>query len=148
MQKRNSKSAFTLVEVLVSIGIIALLASILLPTLATSKTKSKRIHCLSNLTQIGRALAMYGNDHEGRLPWQILPSDQKVELGTGWHDFNMDPGAIFSLPPMKLEIGSAKVLLSPLDPERAAANETVHSKWDTYSPLTKDTIPMSAISYL
>ena len=148
MQKRNSKSAFTLVEVLVSIGIIALLASILLPTLATSKTKSKPNHCLSNLTQIGRALAMYGNDHEGRLPWQILPSDQKVELGTGWHDFNMDPGAIFSLPPMKLEIGSAKVLLSPLDPERAAANETVHAKWDSYTPLTKNTIPLSAISYL
>ena len=47
---------------------------------------------------------MYGHDHDGRLPWQILPSDQKVELGTGWHDFNMDPGAIFSLPPMKSEI--------------------------------------------
>jgi len=148
MHNKSSRSAFTLVEVLVSIGIIALLASILLPTLATSKTKSKRIQCLSNLTQIGRALTMYGHDHDGRLPWQILPSDQKVELGTSWHDFNMDPGAIFSLPPMKAEIGSAKVLLSPLDPERAAANETVHSKWDNYSPLTKDTIPMSAISYL
>ena len=82
MTPKIHNRAFTLVELLVTIGIIGLLAALLLPVLSQSKVKSKRIQCLSNLTQIGRALYAYGNDHGGRLPWQILPSDQKVELGT------------------------------------------------------------------
>ena len=148
MKSRKQNCGFTLVELLVTIGIIGLLAALLLPVLSQSKVKSKRIQCLSNLNQIGRALNGYGNDHGGRLPWQILPSDQKVELGTGWHDFTMDPGAIFSLPPMKLEIGTVKVLLSPLDPERAAANESAESKWDKFDPTSGVIIPTDAISYL
>ena len=99
---RSRQAGFTLVEVLVAISIIGIMASLLLPAVAKSKTKTKRIQCLGNLTQIGKALYMYGNDHDGRLPWQILPSDQKVELGLA-DDFTMDPAAIFSLPPMKLE---------------------------------------------
>jgi prepilin-type N-terminal cleavage/methylation domain-containing protein len=148
MTPKIHNRAFTLVELLVTIGIIGLLAALLLPVLSQSKVKSKRIQCLSNLTQIGRALYAYGNDHGGRLPWQILPSDQKVELGTGWHDFTMDPGAIFSLPPLKSEIGTIKVLLSPLDPERAAANESAEARWDSFDPSTRTTIPGDAISYL
>jgi len=135
-------------EVLVAISIIGIIASLLLPAVVKTKTKTKRIQCLGNLTQIGKALYMYGNDHDGRLPWQILPSDQKVELGSGWHDFNMDPSAIFSLPPMKHELGSIRILLSPLDPERAAYNENAALSWDTFSPIKKTLIPSEAISYL
>ncbi len=139
---------FTLVEVLVAISIIGIMASLLLPAVAKSKTKAKRIQCLGNLTQIGKAMIMYGHDHEDRLPWQILPSDQKVELGSGWDDFTMDPAAIFSLPPMKQELGSIKVLLSPLDPERAAYNESAEVDWEKYSPINEKLIPPNAISYL
>jgi prepilin-type N-terminal cleavage/methylation domain-containing protein len=89
---RPRQAGFTLVEVLVAISIIGIMASLLLPAVAKSKIKTKRIQCLGNLAQIGKALYMYGNDHDGRLPWQILPSDQKVELGSGWDDFTMDPG--------------------------------------------------------
>ena len=97
---RPRQAGFTLLEVLVAISIIGIMASLRLPAVAKSKIKTKRIQCLGNLTQIGKALYMYGNDHEGRLPWQILPSDQKVELGSGWDDFTMDPAAIFAVPPM------------------------------------------------
>ena len=145
---RPRQAGFTLVEVLVAISIIGIMASLLLPAVAKSKIKTKRIQCLGNLTQIGKALYMYGNDHEGRLPWQILPSDQKVELGSGWDDFTMDPAAIFSLPPMKLELGTVKVLLSPLDPERAACNESAEADWEKYSPISEKLIPPNAISYL
>ena len=145
---RSRQAGFTLVEVLVAISIIGIMASLLLPAVAKSKTKTKRIQCLGNLTQIGKALYMYGNDHEGRLPWQILPSDQKVELGSGWDDFTMDPAAIFSLPPMKLELGTVKVLLSPLDPERAVYNESAEADWEKYSPINEKLIPPNAISYL
>jgi prepilin-type N-terminal cleavage/methylation domain-containing protein len=56
------ESAFTLVELLVSIAVIAVLASLLLPSLARSKSKAKRSQCQSNLGQIGLASMMYSDD--------------------------------------------------------------------------------------
>jgi prepilin-type N-terminal cleavage/methylation domain-containing protein len=61
--------AFSLVELLVVIGIIAILLGILLPTLQRARAASRRTICLTNLRQIGAAIHMYANDNNGCIPF-------------------------------------------------------------------------------
>jgi prepilin-type N-terminal cleavage/methylation domain-containing protein len=60
------QKAFTLIEVLVVIAIIALLMSILTPALSKSKRQAKAVLCLSNLHQWGLAWKMFLDKHNGR----------------------------------------------------------------------------------
>ena len=68
-QPRGRASGFTLVELLVTIAIIALLAGLLLPALASAKQAGHKASCLSNLRQIGMAIHAYAPDFEGRIPY-------------------------------------------------------------------------------
>jgi len=61
-------SAFTLVELLVVIGIIALLISVLLPALRKARMSAERVQCLSNMRQISNAILMFANDNHGTMP--------------------------------------------------------------------------------
>jgi prepilin-type N-terminal cleavage/methylation domain-containing protein len=65
---KNSPRGFTLVELLVVIGIIALLVGVLLPTLGRAREGAKRTQCLSNLRQMAVMLNMYANQYKGDVP--------------------------------------------------------------------------------
>ena len=69
----STPKAFTLVELLVVIGIIALLISILLPALSSARESANKIKCSANLGQIAVAVLMYEGQHK-RLPGPVLPA--------------------------------------------------------------------------
>ncbi|MCC6445057.1 MAG: prepilin-type N-terminal cleavage/methylation domain-containing protein [Armatimonadetes bacterium] len=64
-----ARKGFTLIELLVVIAIIAILAAILFPAFAQMREKARAASCLSNLSQIGKAMLMYLQDYDGRMPY-------------------------------------------------------------------------------
>ncbi len=66
--KKNYFKAFTLVELLVVIAIIALLVSILMPSLSAARQEARCVACKSNFKNLGLALRMYLDDHKGKMP--------------------------------------------------------------------------------
>ena len=75
----SSRPAFTLVELLVVIGIIAVLIAVLMPALAAARAQSKSVACKSNLRQIGMACLMYAQEH-GKWIGFTAGIDRKVLL--------------------------------------------------------------------
>ena len=68
--KHNSRFFFSLIELLITIAVIAILVSTLLPALKSAREKAYAIDCISNLKQIGLALTQYADDN-GYYPWPV-----------------------------------------------------------------------------
>lgn len=78
---RSASRGFTLVELLVVIGIIAVLISMLLPTLNRARSAAGSVTCLANLRQMGTALQLYAQNNRGLAPWGVV---DKFETSSGW----------------------------------------------------------------
>src|SRR5829696_7219974 len=86
MYSRNPRPAraFTLVELLVVIGIIALLISILMPALRKAREQAAGIACSSNQRQLMQAFLMFAQDHGGRLPGNFTDFANKDTEKRAW----------------------------------------------------------------
>src|SRR5688572_29715074 len=88
-RRPRSNRAFTLVELLVVIGIISMLISILLPVIGRAREQARGVQCMSNLRQIGTAALLYSHDNKGI----VLP----MGYTTGINDnINMRPVILVS----------------------------------------------------
>src|SRR4051812_11929965 len=80
---RTCPRAFTLVELLVVIGIIGLLVSILLPALGRARRQAQEIACMANLRSLGQALTMY-TQQSGYYPGMTVLMDGKSKFAAVW----------------------------------------------------------------
>ena len=87
---RDKCRGFTLVELLVVIGIISLLVAVLMPALSKARRAARATACLSNLRQVGQTLMMYANDNKGAMPgvvWSgasgVTPYANRLGFGGG-----------------------------------------------------------------
>lgn len=107
MKTRRSR-AFTLLELLIVVGILALLATLLLPALGQAKQTAKTARCTANLRQLGLATRMYLDDSGG---W-FFPYQQIVPGGCYWY-FGYETTVSLNAPEGQREIDLTKARLYP-----------------------------------
>ncbi|MDP0497352.1 MAG: type II secretion system protein [Verrucomicrobiota bacterium JB024] len=77
------RMAFTLIEVLAVLALIAVLAAILLPAFSRIREKTMAVNCTSNMRQIGASMLLYVNEHGGRLPGPLWPEQGVLYRSSG-----------------------------------------------------------------
>ena len=144
------RGAFTLVELLVVIGIIAVLIAILLPAMQRAREQAKQIACASNMRQIGFAMLMYANANRG----QMFPSDPGGALDYPPDDQQWFVWVLKVKPPNPVPLDPAvwapRVLVCPVDIEPVNAhsymlNDHVNERQIRYSTKVPNVAPTQIV---
>lgn len=121
-ERRQERLGFTLLEVLVTVAIIGVLVSLLVPTLAAAKRKSGSVRCLSNLRQLGVLVRLEADENDGRLP-HASGSDRR-EAG--------DPQQLPTLREVLRGASGASndLFRCPADPDRLLGSGRISYEWN------------------
>ena len=119
----TGKKAFTLVEMLVVIAIIAILAALLLPVLSGGQRRAQRVWCESNLKQIGMVFHTFSNDHSGKFPMAVSTNEggSMEYVQSGLNDGGTFYTAFRQFLPLSDELVKPGILICPSD-TRVATN--------------------------
>jgi len=115
------------------------------------RAKANRIKCVNNLSQVYKSMLAFAQDNAERLPWQLAPSGVRYHLdaaanpSTGYgrqsyasvNIMNHHPkagtvGGVFGVVAVKAELVTPKIIISPCDSGRKAANEFIQKNWKSY----------------
>jgi prepilin-type processing-associated H-X9-DG protein len=109
-----TRQGFTLVGLLIIIAVLAILAAMLLPALASAKRKAQRINCVNNLKQDGLAFRLWEGDNGDKYPMAVSTNKN------GTMEYAADVFRHFQV--MSNELSTPKILVCPADNRTAAAS--------------------------
>ena len=113
---RFSNQGFTLVGLIIIVAVLAILAAMLLPALASAKRKARRIQCVNNLKQCGLAFRIWEGDNGDKYPMAV-----STEKG-GTMEFTDGADTFRHFQVMSNELSTPKILVCPADVRVAAVN--------------------------
>ncbi len=116
LRKERQRHGFTLVELLVVIGIIAVLLSIIMPAINRSRTTAERVACMSNMRQVGMMLIMYAQDNGGYM-YPVGPKDPATGIERHFGTNIADPWGRWPVMVFKPPVPNPPIMICPRDLE-------------------------------
>ncbi len=133
-----SFGAFTCIELLACLAACALLVAIIAPALATARSRSDRVACMSNLRQIGNALRQFALEHDGNPAWTQVTSPDGNFNEPGKHEL------WFQYWWLRDSLGTPKILMDPGDTRPSAR---VATEWGLEPGVGLQSLKNRAVAY-
>jgi len=130
--RRRATSAFTLVELLVVIGIIALLIGILMPALTRAREAATRTQCLSNMRELGNALRIYATQNKDQIPIGYM-DQHNFNWFVNWNNSNGTKISLLGLLAVSKLTPNPRVLYCPAFEEPAYMYNTPQNPWPDFN---------------